>query len=578
MPSVMPRSNTPPPSFDTKNPFSAFSEQPAIPQRRPSAISGPSTLPHSLPSLPSDEVLANALQDSIQSRVTEAQDQGDHTDPRWRHPWGIPITPLESGPMPYVPPQLTIPVTENSSAQHQYQENDGFYGFPDNGPIPVTQPVNLDFLQFLINNPQSAFANYSKDPEDYLNYPADLSDFNNYPPDPNAQPGQQAGDSSVFPNYPYGFDLPASSPVADQGVKAAHVGNALMLLQNQTQGLISQGADEEDIRRSAAASSIMNSLMDERAKTEKTKAKGKASTNPQTQRNYQSQPEFQTLALGKVKMARPKDVVHLSHRPSSSDSSAKGGGDIKVSSTTSGCTFCLYACDWGVSDESIRLPKEASAGWCPECGDPNTGSFFEAWTTIMESRGDQASTDAVEKARSQPVHSTEKVPHQGQKVYSAIDGTDITKFMGPIFCKSCPWGQIDATKARICEAHRNEKFAIIKHHHHQEFRNISHSMPEDIFPAQQARGMNMNDVEDMVRVDAIKHDELNSKYKDNKRCMMCTGTATSVCVGCPLRLCSTCKVLLRNICKGYLDNLFYHFERHHLRNDAFLLRSDGGGF
>jgi hypothetical protein len=574
----MPRSNTPPPTFDTKNPFSAFSEQPAIPQRRPSAISGRSTLPHSLPSLPSDEVLSNALQDSIQNHVIEAQDQVDHTDPLWRHPWGIPVTPLEPGPMSYVPPQPSIPVPENSSARQQYQGDDVFYGFPENGPIPVKQPVNLDFLQFLIDNPQSAFANYSNDPEDYLNYPADLSDFNNYPQDPNALPGERAGDSSVFPNYPYGFDLPALRPVAEQGVKAAHVGNALMLFQNQTKGLISQGADEEDVRQSIVVSSIMCSLRDGRTKSEKTMAKGKATANPQTQRNYQSQPEFQNIALGKVKKARLEDVSHLSPGPSGSGSSAKEEGKIKVSRTTSDCTFCLYACDWGVLDESVRLPEEASAGWCPECGDPNTGSFFEAWTTIMENRGDQASTDAVEKARSQYVHPTEKIQHQGQKVYSAIDGTDITKFMGPMFCKSCPWGQIDATKARICEIHRNEKFAIIKHRRHQEFRNIGHSMPEDIFPAQQVRGMNMNDVEDIVRVDVIKHDELNSKFKDNKRCMMCTGTADSVCVGCPLRLCSTCEVLLRNICKGYLDNLFYHFGRHHLRNDAFLLRSDGNGF
>jgi len=27
-----------------------------------------------------------------------------------------------------------------------------------------------------------------------------------------------------------------------------------------------------------------------------------------------------------------------------------------------------------------------------------------------------------------------------------------------------------------------------------------------------------------------------------------------------------------------LDNLFYYYGRDHLRNDAFLLRSDGGGF
>jgi hypothetical protein len=30
--------------------------------------------------------------------------------------------------------------------------------------------------------------------------------------------------------------------------------------------------------------------------------------------------------------------------------------------------------------------------------------------------------------------------------------------------------------------------------------------------------------------------------------------------------------------KGWLDNLFYIYNRSHLRNDAFILRGDGGGF
>ncbi|PSS08546.1 hypothetical protein M430DRAFT_186647 [Amorphotheca resinae ATCC 22711] len=90
--------------------------------------------------------------------------------------------------------------------------------------------------------------------------------------------------------------------------------------------------------------------------------------------------------------------------------------------------------------------------------------------------------------------------------------------------------------------------------------------------------MNMNDVEDMVREDLVKQAWLDAKFKENSRCMVCPSSATEVCVACPLRLCSRCEVLLRNMCKGYLNNLFYYYERDHLRNDAFLLRSDGGGF
>lgn len=346
-----------------------------------------------------------------------------------------------------------------------------------------------------------------------------------------------------------------------------------MLLHDQTDVFIEDG-DDEGVRRSSTAESILSSLRTELGKAEKTKAKGKAPANPQTQQNYHSRPEFQNLALSKIKLAN-----YGAYGP---ELAAGGSSKGKEKETTSGavlpCTFCTFPCDWGISDERVLLPEEASAGTCHECSEANS-SFFAEWSTVMERRTDTTSRHYLERAKYQVAHSGEKAaPAQGNKVYSAIDGADITKFMGPMFCKSCPWRQINIAQVRICDIHRKEKFAIIKHHRHQEFRQIAHAMPGDAFSAEDIRNMNMNVAEYAVRGDRARHEELNANFTKNRRCMMCTGLATEVCVGCPLRMCSTCSVQLKNICKGYLDNLFYHYERHHLRNDAFLLRSDGGGF
>lgn len=460
--------------FDKDNPYSVFSENPAarLPQSSPtpsassSATPGSSNRASALQSLPSDQVLRNAINGSIQKKITKAKSKTDHSDPSWRHPWGIPVDPV---PQSYVPQQYNQP--------------------------------------------------------------------------------------------------------ADQGAPMAFVGNALMLLQDQALGLSEQGADEDDVRRSAAAASILGSLMAENAKVGNDKGKGKAPANSQAEQSYQSRIKFQKTALSKIKQA---NYSAFGSEPPISESS-KGKEKEAETGVVHHCTFCKYPCDWGVSDERILLPEETSTGTCQECDVANS-SFFAEWTTIMDTRTDQDSKNYLEKDRRETAKKAEKAAPQNKKVYSSIDGADITKFMGPMFCKSCPWRQIDITQVKICDIHRKEKFAIIKHHRHQEFRQIAHAMPGDLFSADQIRGMNMNTAEYAVRGDIARHDKLNANFKENRRCMMCTGLATDVCVGCPLRLCSTCSVLLKNICKGYLDNLFYHYERHHLRNDAFLLRSDGGGF
>ena len=98
-----------------------------------------------------------------------------------------------------------------------------------------------------------------------------------------------------------------------------------------------------------------------------------------------------------------------------------------------------------------------------------------------------------------------------------------------------------------------EKLQIIKHARHEDFADIEETT--------------VGDGKGGVR-----------REPKQRRCMVCTQRAEEKCKGCPLRLCINCRVCLKYNCKGWLDNLFYHYGREHIRNDAFLLRGDGGGF
>jgi hypothetical protein len=150
------------------------------------------------------------------------------------------------------------------------------------------------------------------------------------------------------------------------------------------------------------------------------------------------------------------------------------------------------------------------------------------------------------------------------RTISLHDGRDISRFMPVDFCRGSPWRQLDVFKTRICKDCRVQKYKILTHRH-LSFRPLG----------------------DEMRRDGIK--------RDSRNCMVCTGLATYGCDGCPLRLCGDCQTLLGLMCKGYLNNIFYLYGRKHIRNDvslffhseekscltnfqAFLLRSDGGGF
>ncbi|ESZ99058.1 hypothetical protein SBOR_0592 [Sclerotinia borealis F-4128] len=64
----------------------------------------------------------------------------------------------------------------------------------------------------------------------------------------------------------------------------------------------------------------------------------------------------------------------------------------------------------------------------------------------------------------------------------------------------------------------------------------------------------------------------------SKFCMVCPAPSIFLCDGCPLTLCESCRYRLRDLCKGWFNNLIYTNGINHNRNDAFLLRSDNGGY
>ncbi|PVH81554.1 hypothetical protein DL98DRAFT_653976 [Cadophora sp. DSE1049] len=139
---------------------------------------------------------------------------------------------------------------------------------------------------------------------------------------------------------------------------------------------------------------------------------------------------------------------------------------------------------------------------------------------------------------------------------------------GPIFCRGCPWRQVDFTKAKICTACRDCKFMICSHTHHLHFSLLT----------ELAGVMNgEHEGHGLGRVTGSGRIIADGRYSN---CMVCPGQATHGCNDCPLRLCAECVVRLTKLCKGKMNELlnFYNNGRDHIRNDAFLLRNDNKGF
>lgn len=176
----------------------------------------------------------------------------------------------------------------------------------------------------------------------------------------------------------------------------------------------------------------------------------------------------------------------------------------------------------------------------------------------------------------QPYHNhNHNYQHQHHPRPAEVSALTFEKLTGILFCRGCPWRQVDVTKARICKPCKDTKLAIIMHRH-DDFIFL------DEVPLKQHGYFAGDDL------------KTNITGKKLRACMVCTNRALWVCRDCPLRVCTSCKVELLAQCKGKVENLLMHYGKEHVRNDvssawpwslmganvmqAFLLRADGGGF
>ncbi|EPE30709.1 hypothetical protein GLAREA_03676 [Glarea lozoyensis ATCC 20868] len=266
-------------------------------------------------------------------------------------------------------------------------------------------------------------------------------------------------------------------------------------------------------------------------------------------------PTFQDLALGHIRVLAADQEFEIE----------KFGVFV---AQTPNCSFCLYACNYGISNAKMCLPADASGVFCETCY-ASCDNFREAtfrkppltdtpyiykdfWKEHCAATGIPLKETVIEQGLKQIARTYQLSKPAPHNTTSQIDKQDIEPFHGLHFCRGNPWTQVDLKKVMICRPCVEEKLTIIKHRHTQ-FIRIEVSPEKDGFG---------NVVWDPKQ----------------KQCMVCPGLATEKCKSCPLRLCDVCEVYLRRLGKGWLDNLFYHYNRSHLRNDAFILRGDGGGF
>ncbi|KAE9368364.1 hypothetical protein N431DRAFT_57118 [Stipitochalara longipes BDJ] len=120
-------------------------------------------------------------------------------------------------------------------------------------------------------------------------------------------------------------------------------------------------------------------------------------------------------------------------------------------------------------------------------------------------------------------------PHpEFRRTFSQSDARNSPQFQKLLFCRGCPWRQIDITKARICEGCKADKLKIITHRHFvfgPLHRGVAFELGE-----------------------GVGHGQLANT--NARTCMVCTGLATTKCVDCPLRLCTSCQVTLSSQCKS----------------------------
>lgn len=140
---------------------------------------------------------------------------------------------------------------------------------------------------------------------------------------------------------------------------------------------------------------------------------------------------------------------------------------------------------------------------------------------------------ALQRAHTSPIPNSRSMgppPRPGvQRSASQSDSRKITQVQQLLFCRGCPWRQIDIKKARICEGCKAEKLAIIKHRHTKFF------------------SLNERSGVDLGRGKGIGHGQLANTHK--RTCMVCPGLAAAKCQDCPLRVCTDCQVQLTMMCK-----------------------------
>lgn len=218
------------------------------------------------------------------------------------------------------------------------------------------------------------------------------------------------------------------------------------------------------------------------------------------QLNTKTMPDFQELALGHIKVCNPNSGNPLEH-----------------------CTFCSFDCDYGIANEFFQLPYQASVAYCKTCKYKEV-QFLQGYFDGVKP-DDTRYRRCEHKLRAngfKQTHPLEEIrfedgvmelalsyqickptPHN---TTSNLDGQDISLYRGLIFCRGCPWTQLDVRKARICGECKAEKLKILQHRHRQ-FKPI------------------------------VRHADTTEK---DRRCMLCPATALEKCVLCPLRLCETC--------------------------------------
>jgi hypothetical protein len=216
---------------------------------------------------------------------------------------------------------------------------------------------------------------------------------------------------------------------------------------------------------------------------------------------------LETLKTRPVSSKRAKRYENYVSRP---DFKALALSQLTVVEDCQQCSFCASAdCSWGVYDERLLLPPSASTNTCTSCFETRIRPS-EGFISTLQDMIPYAEADALDHK----IDAAVVILREECRKEILVKG-----LKQPLFCKACPWRQVDVTKAKICRPCRSAKVMVLKHHKHQMIDN---------YRVEMTSGMGLH-----TRVG----------------CMVCLGLATSGCGTCPLKLCTTCESEMRSLCK-----------------------------